>query len=91
MKSKYKYDLKKDKLNINYEKYKQKKNEEKYYDYDNKHDFYFMFFYLPERITHSFLLIRLTLLVKIVSSIYAYRSLVSLRNQIYEYLRKISE
>jgi len=78
----YQYDPKKDKLNINYDDYKKIKQKEEIKDYENVNDFKFFFYYIPESITKSVLGIRLSLLVKIISLIYAYRSMVSLRNQI---------
>ena len=78
----HKYDPAKDKLNINYEEYKKQKEQEVLKDYENVHDFKFLFYYIPESITKSIIGIRLSLIVKIISLIYAYRSLVSLRDQI---------
>ena len=78
----YKYDPKKDKLNINYEEYQAMKKKEDSKDYINTHNFKFFFHYIPETITKSVLGIRLSLIVKIISLVYAYRSLVSFRNQI---------
>ena len=77
-----KYDPKKDKLNINYDEFKKMKKKEESKDYLNVHDFKFFFYYIPESITQSVLGIRLGLIVKIMSLVYAYRSMVSLRNQI---------
>ena len=79
---KNKYDPKKDKLNINYDEYKRRKQKEDSKDYINRHDFKFMFYYIPEEITKSFLGFKLTLLVKIVSIYYAFRALKSLHEQI---------
>ena len=81
-KNQYKYDPKDDKLNINYDEYKKKKEEEEMKDYENTHDFKFLFHYIPESITKSVLGIRLSLVVKIISLTYSYRSMVSLREQI---------
>ena len=78
----YQYDPKKDKLNINYDDYKKMKQKEETKDYENIHDFKFFFYYIPESITKRVIGIRLSLIVKIISLIYAYRSMVSLRNQI---------
>lgn len=78
----HKYDPTRDKLNINYEEYKKIKEQEDLKDYENIHDFKFFLYYIPESITKSVLGIRLSLIVKIISLIYAYRSLKSLRNQI---------
>ena len=78
----FQYDPAKDKLNINYDEYKKMKEKEDKKDYENIHDFKFFFYYIPESITKSVLGIRLSLIVKIISLIYAYRSLVSLRNQV---------
>ena len=79
---KTKYDPKKDKLNINYDEYKRKKKKEDSKDFENKHDFKFMFYYVPEEITNTFLGVKLNLLVKFVSIYYAYRALKSLHEQI---------
>ena len=77
-----KYDPKKDKLNINYDEFKKMKKKEESKDYLNVHNFKFFFYYIPESITKSVLGIRLSLIVKIISLVYAYRSMVSLRNQV---------
>ena len=77
-----KYDPKKDKLNINYEQYQKMKELEENKNFQNTNDFKFMFFYIPEEITKSVLGIRLSLIVKIVSLIYSYSSMLSLREQI---------
>ena len=78
----YKYDPKKDKLNLNYDDYKKMKAKEDKEDYENVHDFKFMFYYIPEEITKSIIGIRLSLLVKFISIIYAYRALRSLQEQL---------
>lgn len=80
--SNYKYDPKKDRLNINYDDYKKSKLQESTIDYENKYDFKFMFYYIPEEITHSILGVKLSLIVKFISIIYAYRALRSLHDQI---------
>lgn len=80
--NKFKYDPKKDKLNINYDDYKKKQSIENLKDYKNKHNFKFMFYYIPEEITKSIIGIKLTLVVKFISIIYAYRALKSLHEQI---------
>ena len=78
----YKYDPKEDKLNLNYDEYKKMKEKEEMRDYENKYDFKFMFYYIPEQITKTIFGFRLNLVVKIISLIYSYRSLVSLRDQV---------
>ena len=78
----HKYDPKKDKLNINYDEYKKIKEKEDKEDFENIHDFKFMFNYIPEEITKSILGIKLSLIVKFVSIIYAYRALKSLHEEI---------
>ena len=78
----HKYDPKKDKLNINYDEYKQSKEKEDKEDFENKHDFKFMFYYIPEEVTKSIIGIRLSLIVKMISIIYAYRALKSLQEEI---------
>lgn len=77
-----KYDPKKDKLNINYEQYQKMKELEENKNFQNTNDFKFMFSYIPEEVTKSVLGIRLSLIVKIVSLIYSYSSMLSLREQI---------
>ena len=84
-KHRYKYNPKEDKLNINYDDYKKKEEEEDLKHYENIHDFKFMFYHIPESITKSIFGIRLELIVKILSLIYAYHSLISLRKQILLY------
>ena len=78
----HKYDPKKDKLNINYDEYLKSKEKEEKEDFENIHDFKFMFYYIPEEVTKSIIGIRLSLIVKIVSIIYAYRALKSLQEEI---------
>ena len=77
-----KYDPKKDKLNISYEQYQKMKELEENKNFQNTNDFKFMFSYIPEEVTKSVLGIRLSLIVKIVSLIYSYSSMLSLREQI---------
>ena len=77
-----KYDPKKDKLNINYEQYQKMKELEENKNFQNTNDFKFMFSYIQEEVTKSVLGIRLSLIVKIVSLIYSYSSMLSLREQI---------
>ena len=77
-----KYDPKKDKLNINYEQYQKMKELEENKNFQNTNDFKFMFSYIPEEVTKSVLGIRLSLIVEIVSLIYSYSSMLSLREQI---------
>ena len=78
----HKYNPKEDKLNLNYDEYKSMQEKEETKDYENKYDFKFMFYYIPELITKSLLGFKLNLVVKIISLIYSYRSLVSLRDQV---------
>ena len=78
----YKYNPKEDKLNLNYDEYKKMKEEEEMIDYENKYDFKFMFYYIPESITKSVIGFKLHFVVKIISLIYSYRSLLSFRNQV---------
>ena len=78
----HKYDPKKDKLNINYDEYLKSKEKEEKEDFENIHDFKFMFYYIPEEVTKSIIGIRLSLIVKIVSIMYAYRALKSLQEEI---------
>ena len=78
----HKYNPKEDKLNLNYDEYKSMQEKEEMKDYENKYDFKFMFYYIPELITKRILGFKLNLVVKIISLIYSYRSLVSLRDQV---------
>ena len=78
----HKYNPKKDKLNINYDEYKKIKEKEDKKDFENEKDFKFMFYYTPEEVTQSIFGVRLSLIVKLVSIIYAYRALKSIHEEI---------
>ena len=85
----YKYNPKKDKLNIKYDNYLKIKQKEDKEDYENIHDFKFMFYYIPEEITKSIIGIRLSLITKIISIFYAYRALKTLHEEIvYNIIKK---
>ena len=79
---KHKYDPKKDKLNMNYEEYQKLREKEDKKDFENENDLKFMFYYIPEEVTQSILGIRLSIIVKFVSIIYAYRALKSIHEEI---------
>lgn len=76
------YDPKKDRMNICYDDYKKQKEIDDKKDYINYHDFKFFFNYIPEEVTKSVLGLKLSLIVKFISIIYAYRGLKALHEQI---------